>query len=142
MDSKFIGEFFQKPAVHGLSWLYDEVLAQHEDNPQRRAQARQALDAVKEGLDGLAALGHQYEVARTDSASAAFQEYPKMLHNHSTGGHQIVFSAEEETKAKANGWHERPVNAPPKVHRPLGEGQESLQDKIKANAEEEQGNAQ
>lgn len=129
MDSRFIDEFFQKPAVHALSWLYEEVLAQHGDNPQRKAQAKQALDAVKEGLDGLSALGHRYEVTRADSASSDFQEYPKMLHQHSSGRHQVVFSAEEEAQAKVDGWHERPVNAPPRVR------QESLQDEIKANAE-------
>lgn len=114
-----MSEFFQQPPGHHLSWLDQKVTEAFHHAPQKVAQAKEAVQSIKNGIDGLKALGHNYTVVEDKPGPVA--EYPKAMY-HSDGANKVVHSAEEE-QSLGEGWGDRPGG------RSATEGA-SLQDRI------------
>lgn len=99
-----IKDFFQQPAGHHLSWLEQKVADVFHHAPQKAAQAKEAVQSLKNGIDGLKALGHNYTVVEDKGGEVA--EFPKVKY-HQDGTSVVVASAQEESDLGAD-WGDRP----------------------------------
>lgn len=93
--------------VEMMDWegLHSKLAARNEGSTQRQHLARLALEAARQAINELAALGHSFELK--ESAPPEVREFPKMLY-HPTGGQREVGSEREQEAAMNDGWDVHP----------------------------------